>query len=164
KGREAGLVDEQRWERFLEKCEGIEEIGELAGKRRVGTRDGEEWRNYAGKTLLELFKVPEVELDRVLSLAEELKTYKREWIEHVALEAKYEGYIQRQQMQVERFHRLESMRIPEEFDYNGIEGISRESRQKLQEIRPVSVGQASRISGVRSSDIAVLMAALGRGR
>ncbi|MFP4618685.1 MAG: tRNA uridine-5-carboxymethylaminomethyl(34) synthesis enzyme MnmG [Spirochaetaceae bacterium] len=164
KGREAGLVDEQRWERFLEKCEGIEEIGELAGKRRVGTRDGEEWRNYAGKTLLELFKVPEVELDRVLSLAEELKTYKREWIEHVALEAKYEGYIQRQQMQVDRFHRLESMRIPEEFDYNGIEGISRESRQKLQEIRPVSVGQASRISGVRSSDIAVLMAALGRGR
>ncbi|MFO7849735.1 MAG: tRNA uridine-5-carboxymethylaminomethyl(34) synthesis enzyme MnmG [Spirochaetia bacterium] len=163
KGRKAGLVDDRRWERFQEKCEGIEEIRELAAQRRIGSKDGEEWKTHIGKTLLELFKVPEVDVDSVLGIAGELVPYKREWLEYVALEAKYEGYIQRQQLQVDRFHRLESMRIPEEFDYDKLEGISTESRQKLKEIRPVSVGQASRISGVRSSDIAVLMAAVGRG-
>ena len=70
----------------------------------------------------------------------------------------------RQMQQVERFQRLENMRIPDDFDYAAVEGISTESRQKLQEIRPRSVGQASRVSGVRSSDIAVLMVALGRKR
>jgi tRNA uridine 5-carboxymethylaminomethyl modification enzyme len=163
KGREAGLVDEKRWERFQEKVEGVEEIRELAGKRRVGTGDGDAWKSHVGKTVLELLKVPEVELEDITGLLPELAGYKREWLEHVALEAKYDGYIRRQQAQVDRFHRLESMSIPEDFDYDRLEGISTESRQKLKEIRPVSVGQASRVSGVRSSDIAVLMVALGKG-
>jgi tRNA uridine 5-carboxymethylaminomethyl modification enzyme len=163
KGREAGLVDEERWERFQEKVEGVEEIRELAGKRRVGTGDGDAWKSHVGKTVLELLKVPEVELEDITGLLPELAGSKREWLEHVALEAKYDGYIRRQQAQVDRFHRLESMSIPEDFDYDRVEGISTESRQKLKEIRPVSVGQASRVSGVRSSDIAVLMVALGKG-
>jgi len=74
---------------------------------------------------------------------------------------KYEGYIRRQEQQVDRFQRLENMRIPADFQYDRMEGISTESRQKFTQIRPLSVGQASRISGVRSSDIAVLMVALG---
>ena len=62
---------------------------------------------------------------------------------------------------MDRFQRLENMRIPPEFDYDRVEGISTESREKFKQIKPISVGQASRISGVRSSDIAVLMVALG---
>jgi len=164
KGREAGLVDDERWERFQEKVESIEEIRELARKRRVGTGDGDVWKSHVGKTVLELLKVPEVELEDIAELLPDLAGYKREWLEHVALEAKYDGYIRRQQAQVDRFHRLESMSIPEDFDYDKVDGISTESRQKLKEIRPVSVGQASRVSGVRSSDIAVLMVALGKGK
>jgi tRNA uridine 5-carboxymethylaminomethyl modification enzyme len=109
-------------------------------------------------------RVPEVGFDDLTALAAELDRYKLEWLEHVILEEKYDGYIKRQQSQVERFQRLESMRIPSQFDYDAVDGISTESRQKLKEIRPVSVGQASRVSGVRSSDIAVLMVALGKGR
>ncbi len=166
KGREAGLVDDERWERFQEKLEGVEEIRELAAKRRIGTKDGERWSGFIGKTLLEALKVPELDFWEVCALAgaaEDSGSFKREWLEHVALEAKYEGYIRRQQVQVDRFHRLESMKIPRNFDYDAVKGISTESRPKLKEIRPVSVGQASRVSGVRSSDIAVLMVSIGRG-
>jgi tRNA uridine 5-carboxymethylaminomethyl modification enzyme len=163
KGREAGLVDDARWERFQEKLAGVGEIRELASKRRIGTQDGDAWKTHVGKTILEVLKVPEVDIDDVIEVAGELDGYRREWLEHVALEAKYEGYIKRQQAQVDRFHRLESMRIPEDFDFDAVTGISTESRQKLGKIRPVSVGQASRVSGVRSSDIAVLMVALGKG-
>jgi tRNA uridine 5-carboxymethylaminomethyl modification enzyme len=168
KGREIGLVDDERWERFQEKLERIEEIRELAEKRRIGTKDGSRWSGCVGKTLLEALKVPELDFQEVFALAGteegDLGSFRREWLEHVALEAKYEGYIRRQQVQVDRFHRLESMRIPPNFDYDAVNGISTESRQKLKEIRPVSVGQASRVSGVRSSDIAVLMVAIGRGK
>ena len=70
---------------------------------------------------------------------------------------KYEGYIRRQEAQVERFRRLEDLRIPADFDYARAPGLSAEARGKLQAIRPLSLGQASRIAGVRSSDLAVLL-------
>jgi len=80
----------------------------------------------------------------------------------VELDIKYEGYIQRQNQEVERFQRLENRRIPPDFDYNSIEGLSHEARQKLAAIKPLSVGQASRIAGVRVSDIALLTLYLDR--
>ncbi|MDY7029298.1 MAG: tRNA uridine-5-carboxymethylaminomethyl(34) synthesis enzyme MnmG [Spirochaetota bacterium] len=122
------------------------------------------WSAFKGKSILQLMKMPELDTDDLACLLPELKDYPRNCLEHLHLEVKYEGYIRRQLQQVERFQRLENMKIPGEFDYDGLDGISTESRQKFKTIRPISVGQASRISGVRSSDIAVLMVALGRKR
>ncbi|MFW5688195.1 MAG: tRNA uridine-5-carboxymethylaminomethyl(34) synthesis enzyme MnmG, partial [Spirochaetota bacterium] len=72
------------------------------------------------------------------------------------------GYVARQQRQIARFEKLESMQIPAGFDYDAVRGISNESREKLKEIRPLSLGQASRVPGVRNADVAVLMVALDR--
>jgi len=80
----------------------------------------------------------------------------------VEAEIKYEGYIKRQEEQVRRFERMENRRIPETLDYTTVTGLSEEARQKLSEIRPRSLGQASRISGVRSGDISVLLVYLER--
>ena len=73
------------------------------------------------------------------------------------LKVKYDGYIRRQDRQVYRFAKLEGIRIPEDFDYDKVEGISTESREKLKAVRPTSIGQASRINGVRTSDVTVLL-------
>jgi tRNA uridine 5-carboxymethylaminomethyl modification enzyme len=80
-----------------------------------------------------------------------------------AVDIKYEGYLERQERQVKRFRKMETISIPTDYPYQSLEGISREAKEKLEEIRPISVGQASRISGVRSSDVAVLMMYLKRG-
>jgi tRNA uridine 5-carboxymethylaminomethyl modification enzyme len=85
-----------------------------------------------------------------------------EWLTQVELDIKYEGYVLRQERQVDRFRKLEGLKIPAGFDYDAIEGISNEAREKLKAIRPFSVGQASRISGVRNSDVTVLVVSLGR--
>ena len=80
----------------------------------------------------------------------------------VAVEIKYAGYIKKQCEQVEKFHRLESRKIPEHIDYSVIDGLRTEAKQKLDAIRPVSIGQASRISGVSPADINVLLVYLER--
>ena len=81
----------------------------------------------------------------------------REVIEQLEIEIKYDGYIRRQEEEIKRFEKFESMRIPENFDYVKINAVSNEGKEKLQRIRPSSIGQASRISGVTSSDVSVLM-------
>ncbi len=169
KGRTVGLQSEAAYERLQKKLAGVEELRELlAGRKVSGPKyaEGEEcnWSEHAGKDYLQLLRMPEVDSAVLSRLAPELGDYPEEWLRHLELEVKYEGYIKRQMKQVERFQRLEDMRIPDDFDYDAVEGISTESRMKLKEIRPRSVGQASRVSGVRSSDIAVLMVALGRKR
>jgi tRNA uridine 5-carboxymethylaminomethyl modification enzyme len=169
RGYAVGLQDEEARRRLQRKLEGVEEIRQLLARRKVAGpkhADGPErrWIDHAGKDYLQLLRMPEVDHGVLAELAPELAEYPEEWLRHLELEVKYEGYIKRQMQQVERFQRLEELRIPDDFDYEGLEGISTESRMKLKEIRPRSVGQASRVSGVRSSDIAVLMVALGRGR
>lgn len=78
------------------------------------------------------------------------------------LDVKYEGYLARQDRQIRKFQKLEWLRIPSEFRFGSVEGLSKESIEKLEKIKPASVGQASRISGVRNADVALLMVALGR--
>ncbi len=85
-----------------------------------------------------------------------------EWLRLAELDVKYEGYINRQDAQVLRFERMESLLIPEDFDYEGLSGLSTESRQKFKKVLPRSVGQAGRISGVRTTDVAVLLMAVSR--
>jgi len=171
KGLQAGLLSSEAEERFRKKQEGMEEIQELLGKRRLtekelaGKNDGNTGtfqllEKHIGKTFRQILKDPEVTIENLTSIEASLASKKREWLYQSELDIKYEGYIKRQERQVERFRKMEEVKIPADFDYTRAEGLSTESKEKLEDIRPVSLGQASRISGVRSSDIAVLLVLL----
>lgn len=171
KGRLAGLQKEEAELRLKEKIGKIDEIKELLSARRVtktsielaaGRISGIEER--LGDTFEKLMKVPQFSSDDLLILDPELKDREKPLLDQAAIDIKYEGYIGRQQKQINRFRRMENLKIPADFEYDAVSGISIESIEKFKAIRPLSVGQASRISGVRSSDIAVLLVALGRSR
>jgi tRNA uridine 5-carboxymethylaminomethyl modification enzyme len=117
---------------------------------------------HAGHTPEQALRDPAVRIADLLPYRPELAGLSP-WLELAELEVKYEGYIRRQEAQVERFRRLEDLRIPAGFDYAAAPGLSSEARDKLQGIRPLSLGQASRIAGVRSSDLAVLLILLRKG-
>lgn len=165
-GYRAGLQSRENMDRLNEKIRGIEEIRELLDKRRVKEKDleklPEDYKIHVGKSFSRILKNPNASLEDLVPLEPELSRYPSRWVNHAGLDVKYEGYIKRQNQQVSRFKRMEKMKIPPGFDYDSVEGISSESREKLKAIRPLSLGQASRISGVRNSDIAVLMVLLGR--
>lgn len=112
-----------------------------------------------GVSLVELINVDSLRaqpvMESILSLSDE--KLKREILEQIEIEAKYEGYVQRQVEQIERFDKFEEQRIPIDFDYSRIKSLSNEGREKLHKVKPESIGQASRISGVTPSDISVLM-------
>ncbi len=173
KGHQIGLHSAERYERFVEKKRNIEEIKELLHKRcfleqdtaRVESRGGTSasFSRFVGKTFYQILKNPDVSLETLAELEPVIGDGRPvDWLRQVELDVKYEGYVVRQEQLVNRFQKLETMRIPVDFDYDRIDGISNESREKLKEIRPMSVGQASRIAGVRNSDVAVLIVLLGR--
>jgi tRNA uridine 5-carboxymethylaminomethyl modification enzyme len=162
---ETGLATEQMKELFHAKKEGIEEIKELLRQKRVSgnwVEDNEFYKPHIGKTVYMTLKDPAVSIDGIMSKIPELENFSLDWRHHSELDIKYEGYVARQGRQVARFQKMENMLIPEGFDYKSLDGISIESKEKMINIQPRSVGQASRISGVRSSDIAVLIVLLSR--
>ena len=126
--------------------------------------------NSAGKSFYQLLKKPEISLRSLAELEPRIRELipegqsGQEWLYQVELDVKYEGYVARQERQIRQFEKLEKLRIPDDFDYEALRGISNEAKQKLQTIRPMSVGQAARIPGVRNSDIALLTVMLDRGR
>ncbi len=165
----AGLRTAEAEEALAEKIHEIDEIKELLSHRRVGRADLdlaagriEGLEERLGDSFEKLMKVPDFTADDLLILEPSLRKHDMQRLEIAAIDIKYEGYISRQQKQINRFKRMENLRIPDDFDYGRVAGISKESIEKFRAIRPMSVGQASRISGVRSSDIAVLLVALGR--
>lgn len=166
KGRELGLVSDQAWEKFLAKKKGIEDIRELLERRRIGEKEaGDEplLVRHAGHTLYQALKDPEVDLSLLAKVEPALMEGRPlEWLRQAELDVKYGGYIAKQDKMVERFSKLETLQIPPEYNYDDLEGLSNEAREKLKKIRPLSVGQASRISGLRTSDVAILMVAMGR--
>lgn len=147
-GHEIGLLPAQRYNHFVEKRTRINQ--ELA--RLKITRSGSE-------TLAQLLRRPEVTYE---NLPERDVSLSNKIVEAVQTEIKYEGYINRQIVEVEKFKSLESKTIPILFDYTSVIGLSAEARQKLIKIRPVSLGQASRISGVSPSDVGLLVVWLKR--
>jgi len=172
KGYRIGLQKREALEHLEEKRQAIEEIRELLRKRTVRQRDCRpclelpDLGKYRGRSLEHVLRDPQVHIEPLLECVlgrEQMKGRNPSWLHMSELDVKYEGYIRRQQRQVERFRKMEDLKIPRNFDYEGFGGLSVESRLKLQQIRPASIGQASRISGVRSSDIAVLLVALRRG-
>ena len=164
-GHRIGLLSEERHRIFCEKYAAIDEIKTLLRTTRVNesmalkvqptTLDR---RAVLGKSLYDLVRMPEISLAKLHDIKEShLGEQNPKWLRQVELDIKYEGYIARQQEQVHRFKRLESLKIPHDTDYASIGGLSNESREKFTAITPRTVGQAARISGVRKSDVALLM-------
>jgi tRNA uridine 5-carboxymethylaminomethyl modification enzyme len=111
-----------------------------------------------------LMKRPEIGYADVAPFADAPSSIAPDVAEQVEIQVKYEGYISKQLEQVERMKKMEEKKIPESIDYHSISGIAIEARQKLSEVRPLSVGQASRVSGVNPSDISILLVYIEQGR
>jgi tRNA uridine 5-carboxymethylaminomethyl modification enzyme len=164
KGHEVGLQSDERLAALERRIAGIDEIKDLLTKRRIGEKDLPDHPSFAkhvGKTLYQVLKTPEVHLVDLTGFEPRLQK-PAGWVHTAELDVKYEGYIDRQNRQIRKFEKLEWRKIPVDFSFRGVDGLSNESIEKLERVRPVSVGQASRISGVRSADIALLMVALER--
>ena len=111
----------------------------------------------SGCSLSDLLCRPELDYSCLSEIDDERPSLSHEVCEQVEIEIKYEGYISRQIKQVEQFKKMESKKIPADIDYNDVNSLRKEARQKLIDLRPVNIGQASRISGVSPADISVLL-------
>jgi tRNA uridine 5-carboxymethylaminomethyl modification enzyme len=152
-GRRFGLVAEREWERVAKKAENVA----------LATKNLKEEKR-AGKTLAEILRRPEMHYADVARLSPTLSAMEMdgETVEQIEIEIKYEGYLVRQMGEIAAFRKSESLRLPETLDYGGVYGISREAKEKFEKIRPLSIGQASRISGVSPADITALLVHLRR--
>jgi len=170
-GRRFGLISEERYARSSARADAVQsEVARLHRMRVAPDRANlflaakGSSRIEESQALAQLLKRPELRYEDLLPLMEEQKGLDESLWRLIEAEIKYEGYIRRQEEQVRRFERMENRKIPEDVDYVSLTGLSVEARQKLSEIRPRSLGQASRISGVRSGDISVLLVYLERIR
>lgn len=169
-GHEVGLISEERYAKFLQKKEAIEAELKRLSEVTLGASAAvcETLRNlgtaeiHTATSLLELLRRPELSYESIAVLDPDRKPLPEDVIEQVVINIRYEGYIERQKQQVEHFKKLENRRIPEDFDYDEVPSLRIEARQKLKQFRPVSLGQASRISGVSPADISVLLVMLQR--
>lgn len=173
-GYEIGLIDEERYQKFCQKRELIQKEIDRLSNISVGANkkvaafleENESTPLRTAATLAELIKRPELSYEKIAPLDEERNelyatqfyqdNLTREVMEQINIEIKYDGYIKRQQSQVEHFKKLENKKIPSTINYEDIHNLRKEARQKLNEIRPENIGQASRISGVSPADISVL--------
>ena len=164
-GHEVGLISEERYEKFCKKRENIEKEIERVKKLTIKATDEvnnilrEKGTNEitGGTKLSDLLKRTELSYKDFENIDISRPELTEEEQEEVEIQVKYEGYINLQNQQVEKFKKLENKLLPKEIDYSEIKGLCLEARQKLNKIKPVSVGQASRISGVSPADISVLL-------
>lgn len=170
-GHEIGLISEERYQQLLYKKFQIkEEINRLidttvgaSEKVQIFLKSHKSTPLQSGSTLAELLKRPELSYDLLNEIDDNRPKLPRDVAEQVNIELKYEGYINRQMRQVDQFIKLETKKIPDNIDYHDVYSLRKEAEQKLSEIRPASVGQASRISGVSPADISVLLVYLEKG-
>ncbi len=158
--RDVGLASVQRLERLAHKETALTAIRELLSTRRIPhSHDAADCPlvPHRGETLAEALRDPAVGMEVLLPFASELEDYSAEWLERIALDIKYEGYIEKEARVAARQDKLDALPLASDLDYRGVRGLSAEAIEKLSKIRPASIGQASRISGIRQSDIAVLM-------
>ena len=164
-GHEVGLIDDNRYEKLLIKEKMIEkEIQRLQHTTIGGKKEVQKLLEQYGSTLLQsgstladLLKRPELSYDILAPIDEDRQNLPEDVCEQVNISLKYEGYITRQQKQVAQYQKLENRKIPENIDYTQVNSLRKEAVQKLDDLRPTSVGQASRISGVSPADISVLL-------
>ncbi len=171
RGYQTGSVSEERYSAYLERKGRVEEELKRLWNTVVNPAAANNFLEAAGSaqlssgiSLAELLRRPELNYGLLAELDAERKPLSRHVITSVEVRIKYEGYIKKQLQQIERFRKLENKRIPEDLDYLELDGLRIEARQKLDQHRPLSIGQASRISGVSPADINVLMIHLERQR
>ena len=136
RAKELGLAGEERWERFQKKLEGLEAIRELLKETKISSQ-------YRPGALPG--DIPE------------LSSWPREWVERVCLDIKYSGYIEKEKRATAKLAKMDAIKIPLDMDYASQTGFSAEAREKLKAVRPITIGQAARIPGIRQGDIALLM-------
>jgi tRNA uridine 5-carboxymethylaminomethyl modification enzyme len=168
KGRELGLVSDARWQRYQEKVEAIDSrkllvskhwchAGDVAVEKVLGQALSREY------TLADLIKRPNVQIADLLS-AVNLEWADVEVNDQIEIDLKYAGYIDRQQEEINRVLAQHGVEIPETFSYATVTGLSNEVRQKLEQVRPATVGQAGRISGVTPAAVSLLLVFLKKAR
>ncbi|MBC2727894.1 tRNA uridine-5-carboxymethylaminomethyl(34) synthesis enzyme MnmG [Desulfosporosinus sp.] len=173
KGRTVGLVNEDRWERFNTKKKNFECINNLL-KTTFFSPLREDLQQIiieanstpprGGISAQDLIRRPEINLSHLVRLLPELEIYDFEVLEEAEIEAKYAGYIEKQLSDIEKFSKLEELILPKTLHYEEIRGLSTEGRQRLMEVNPLNLGQASRITGVSPADISVLLVSLEQRR
>jgi len=169
---QTGLISKERYDQFLVKKAQVE--GEIARLHDVILKPNEETQatiQAVGSSPLkdgirgtDLLKRPEVNYELVASLTPSPVELNAEVQEQVEIQVKYEGYIEKALQQVEKLKKMEDKKIPENIDYDAISGVATEAKEKLKEVRPLSVAQASRISGVNPADISILLVYIEHGR
>ncbi|MGZ0077575.1 tRNA uridine-5-carboxymethylaminomethyl(34) synthesis enzyme MnmG [Methylomonas sp. YC3] len=163
-GRELGLVDDTRWQRFEEKREAIANLQGKLAKKWIRTESDEAalaeqlWGKKLLKeaSLMEMLRRPEVDVENLLRFSDEAEV-DEQVAEQVAIQAKYAGYIDRQQTEINRTQRYEHLKLPENVDYSLVSGLSNEVSEKLKKQRPETLGQASRIPGITPAAISLLL-------
>ena len=173
KGRAIGLVNEERWERFEKKKNNYYDIKEQ-WKTTVFSPLREDLHSVmaeaksapvsGGISAQDLIRRPEITLEHIMKLIPKLEQFDREVLEEVEIESKYAGYIEKQRADIEKFSKFEARSLSESLNYDKIRGLSTEGRQRLSEVRPLNLGQASRITGVSPADISVLLVFLEQRR
>ncbi|MFC6334339.1 tRNA uridine-5-carboxymethylaminomethyl(34) synthesis enzyme MnmG [Paenibacillus septentrionalis] len=163
-GYEIGLITEERYQAFLNKKELVEMEIQRLHETKIKPSDAKELLEEAGSaelsqggSIIMLLRRPEITYAMLETISPSPYELTEEMKEQVEIQIKYAGYIEKQMHQVERLNKMERKRIPEDIDYNDIKGLANEARQKLELIRPLSIGQASRIGGVTPADISVLL-------
>lgn len=162
-GHEIGLITEERYQKFLEKKTQIQELINLLKENKITpTKDTNEYltsinstKLLDGITLYELLKRPEITFTNIKHFID--INYSDEVVEQVEIMDKYEGYIVKANREAEKMLDLEKLKIPEDINYDNVHNLASEARQKLTQVRPTTIAQASRISGVNPADISILM-------
>lgn len=171
-GREIGLIEDERWKNFLIKEE--KKKVELERVKKTVISPTEEVNKIlvsretspikSGIRLVELLKRPQITYNDLEKVDKERPNLEDDILEQVEIEIKYEGYIKRQKSQIDDMRRLEVKKLPYNIDYNNLKGLRLEAKEKLSKIRPINIGQASRISGVSPADISVLLIYLSQNK
>ena len=167
-GHAVGLAGEARYAATMRKYDRVQELQEWCGRKNLTMQQVNPYLESVGsspitesKRIADLATRPEVELAELLKLVPR-GTYSREEIESVEISIRYKGYIDRELAMADKLHRLEDLKIPADFDFERVSGLTIECRQKLAKYRPQTIAQASRISGVSPADISVLLVYFGR--
>ena len=164
-GHEVGLISDERYEKFLNKKRNIE--NEIERIKKLTIKPTEQVNKLleennssqikAGVKLADLLKRTELSYEKLSEIDPERPELSKAEAQEVEIQVKYEGYIKMQEEQVKKFKKLEDKKLSEDINYDDIKGLRIEARQKLNKVKPLSIGQASRISGVSPADVSVLL-------
>ena len=161
-GYELGLISEDKYQKFQEKLAKIDELKEYLMANKIVTTENSLLEQMGtsklndGITLYDFLKRPEITINKLIEVGKIPNTYSKDVCEQVEIMIKYAGYISKEEKEIARMKELEDIKIPEDIDYDKVINIASEAKDKLKKVMPMSLGQASRISGVNPSDIAML--------